>query len=610
MLQVLPPRIANLIAAGEVVQRPASVVKELMENAIDAGATRVSVEISDAGKTLIRVTDDGCGMSAADARLAFERHATSKIAEAEDLNAITTYGFRGEALPSIAAVSDLTLRTRRVDDELGSETRFSGSEFVSQEPIEAPVGTCLSVRNLFYNVPARRKFLKSDASEFRAITQEFCRVALAYPELSFKLIHNGKDIYQLSHCNNRKLRIREIAGKEISQNIMEVSVDTPLLRVQGFVGTPEESRKSQPHQYLFLNGRYFQSRYLFKAIAKAYEKIIPSDHVPVYFLYLECDPASVDINIHPAKIEVKFENEAQIFELIHAAVRETVGKNAFGPSIDFDTEGAPEIPVFDYRRPVGPPKIDYDPLFNPFEEESTGRLRRGESTAALQPNREFEMPSSQSLYSSRLNETQVLEPQSLEGPAVQGYAPLFRDEYVEQRPLLQVHGKYLITTMKSGILLIDVQRAQERIFYERYRDALAQRKAMTQETLFPQPVTVDPLTLSLLADQAERLLQMGFDIRPFGDDTVVIYAYPEGFPVSIQDGKRLVDEVVCLLEQPEETWLEPVAALCASCRTQSLNPAEAQFLVDALFACAEPNFSPRGKRCMTLVTMDELAKLL
>lgn len=615
MLQVLPPSIANLIAAGEVVQRPASVVKELMENAIDAGATRVSVEISDAGKTLIRVTDDGCGMSADEARLAFERHATSKIAAAEDLNAILTYGFRGEALPSIAAVSDLTLRTRRVVDEMGSETRMSGSEFVSQEPVEAPVGTSISVRSLFYNVPARRKFLKADSTEFRAITQEFCRVALAYPELSFRLIHNGKDIHQLGHCTNHKLRIREVAGKDISQNILPVSVDTPLLRVYGFVGTPEESRKSQPHQYLFLNGRYFQSRYLFKAIAKAYEKIIPSDHVPAYFLYLECDPASVDINIHPAKIEVKFENEPQIFELIHAAVRETIGKNVFGPSIDFDMEGAPEIPVFDYRRPVGPPKIDYDPLFNPFEESVPARLPRGESSAALQPNRDFELDrdvasdldwnagsnmnrhaGQPSDYASKLN--------------VDGYTPLFQDEYSGQRPLLQVHGKYVITTMKSGILLIDVSRAQERIFYERYRNALAQRSALVQESLFPQHVPVDPQTMAVLSDQSERLLQMGFDIRPFGTDTVVIYAYPEGFPVNVQEGKRLIDEVVSLLDQPEEAWLEPIASLCAASFTKPLNQVEAQFLVDSLFACAEPNYSPRGKKCMTLITLDELAKLL
>lgn len=605
MLQVLPSQIANLIAAGEVVQRPASVVKELMENAIDAGASRLVVEIQDAGRTLIRVTDDGCGMSAADARLAFERHATSKIAVAEDLQSITTYGFRGEALPSIAAVSELTLRTCRQGDEMGSETRFAASEFVSQEPVQAPVGTSIAVRNIFYNVPARRKFLKSEAAEFRAITQEFCRVALSYPDISFKLIHNGKPIYQLSCCQNRKLRIREIAGKDVAQSIIEVNVETSVVKVHGFIGAPEEARKHQPYQYLFVNGRYFQSRYLFKAIAKAYEKIIPADQVPAYFLYLECDPGYVDINIHPAKIEVKFESESLIFEIIYAAVREAVGKHAFGPSIDFDMEGAPEIPVFDHRRPVGPPKIDYDPLFNPFQEAGTGRLTRGQSAAALVPNtEEFPdegfMESVAPVYSSSMNET----------AGVDGYQSLFKDELSGQRPLLQVHGRFLITTMKSGILLIDVARARERIFYERYRDALKEQRSLTQQTLFPEQVNVDPQTLALIEENADKLTRMGFDIRPFGADTVVIHACPEGFPVALQAGRLLIDEVVGLLDQPQELWAEPIAKLCAGGPCENLSVVEAQFLVDSLFACKEPSYSPRGKKCMTLITLDDLAKLL
>lgn len=594
MLQVLSSRVANLIAAGEVVQRPASVVKELMENSIDAGATRVSVEILDAGRTLIRITDDGCGMSPADARLAFERHATSKIAQEEDLQAITTYGFRGEALPSIAAVAEVTLRTCRAEDETGSEVRFAASECVSQELVQAPVGTSISVRNLFYNVPARRKFLKADTTEFRAIVQEFCRVALSYPSLSFKLVHNGKTVHQLESCANRKLRIREIAGKMIAQQITEVSVDTSVVRVHGFVGVPEEARKHQPYQYLFVNGRYFQSRYLFKAIAKAYEKIIAPDQVPVYFLYLECDPADVDINIHPAKTEVKFENESMIFDIVYAAVREAVGKNAFGPSIDFDTEGAPEIPVFDHHRPVGPPKIDFDPLFNPFKEETAAPQIRGTASASLTPNREeFEYPSC-------LNDSMQVD----------GYSQLFRDETAGQRPLLQVRGQYLITTVKSGILLIDILRAKERIFYERYQAALSKQAPVAQATMFPQQATVDPMTWSLIEEHAEKLARMGFDIRLFGADTVVIHACPEGFPVDIQEPQRLIDEVVVLLDEPEENWAVPIAGLCAGVRKGSMNPAEAQFLVDSLFACAEPNYSPRGKKCMTLITLEELAKLL
>lgn len=593
MLQVLPTRISNLIAAGEVVQRPASVVKELLENAVDAGAGRISVEIADAGKTLIRITDDGCGMKPEDCRLAFERHATSKIAEAEDLNAIRTFGFRGEALPSIAAVADVTLRSRTADEETGSETHFCASEFQGQETVACPAGTSVCVRNLFFNVPARRKFLKADSTEFRAILQEFSRVALSCPGIAFRLTHNGKDIYQLRECPNRKLRIRDLAGHHVVQELIDVEVDTSVVRIQGYIGVPEEARKNQQHQYLFINGRYFQSRYLFRAIAKAYEKIIPEDHVPAYFLYLECDPAQVDINIHPAKTEVKFEDEALVFDILNAAVRESLGKNVFGPSIDFDTADAPEIPVFDRTRPVTPPKMNFDPLFNPFESEHVYSSRMNGPEAGIP---------------STAEETVPAEP----APAspVDGYGELFREESYGLRPLLQLHQKYILTPIKSGLMLVHIARARERIFYERYRNALQEHRPLSQETLFPLQVETDAATLELLESRSEQLRRMGFDIRSFGRDSAVIHAYPDGFPVDIRDGKAMLDEVLSLLEQPESEWAVPMASFFAGSTPGPANPIEAQLLVDSLFACAEPNYSPRGKRCLTKITMEDLDRLL
>ena len=377
MLQVLPQNISNLIAAGEVVSRPASVVKELVENAIDAGARSVSVTVLDAGKTLIQVIDDGCGMTPEEAVLCFERHATSKIATAEDLQRILTYGFRGEALASIAAVAEVTLRTRRPEDEVGTQVEISESKPPRVQPVAAPAGSNFAIRNLFYNVPARRKFLKSDNAELRAIIQEFLRIALIRPDVAFKLISNGKEIHNLRPATTRKKRILDIYGMNLARELVEVSVDTSLVRISGFIGNPEDARKSSGNQFFFVNGRYFRSPFFHKAVCKPYEKLVPDEYTPAYFLYLETEPERVDVNIHPAKTEVKFEDEGLVFEILTAAVREALGKNNFTPSIDFDMKGAPDIPVFTGRDDrsgsssgnwTKPPHIDYSPLFNPFDD--------------------------------------------------------------------------------------------------------------------------------------------------------------------------------------------------------------------------------------------------
>ena len=345
MLRILPSNISNLIAAGEVVQRPASAVKELLENAVDAGAGNISVIIEDSGKTLIQVIDDGCGMTPEEARLCFERHATSKISEASDLSSIMTYGFRGEALPSIAAVAEVTLRTRKKGSDTGSETVFTPSGFSGQEEAAMPEGTNIAVRNIFYSLPARRKFLKSDSTEFRQIVSEFSHVALCRPEISVRLVHNGKDIYNLKKANTLKQRILEIEGKDMVKELIDVRTSTRIINISGFVGNPSDARKSAGNQFFFVNGRYFRSSYFHKAVMKAYDKLIPEGAYPSYYIFFETTPENVDVNIHPAKTEVKFENETEIFEILTAAVKESLGRNSFIPTIDFDHDTLPDIPA-------------------------------------------------------------------------------------------------------------------------------------------------------------------------------------------------------------------------------------------------------------------------
>ena len=388
MIRVLPSNIANLIAAGEVVGRPASVVKELMENSIDAGATTVSVSILDAGRTLVQVIDDGCGMSAADASLCFERHATSKISQAKDLEKILTYGFRGEALASIAAVAQVTLKTRREEDEEGIQIEAADSRILSTKPVAAPKGCNIAVSNLFYNVPARRKFLKSDSAEMRHIEQEFLRVALSHIDRAFALKHNGRDVYNIRPADSLKQRITDLCGRDLASALVDVATDTDIVKISGYIGSPAEARKTPGNQFFFINGRYFRSPYLHKAVCKPYENLVRDGYTPAYFIFLECDPAEVDVNIHPQKTEIKFTEEHIIFEILSACVREALGRGAFGPSIDFESGEILDFPVMDqggnfggvsggfgggshegsYSTPgyMRPPKMDYSPLLKQF----------------------------------------------------------------------------------------------------------------------------------------------------------------------------------------------------------------------------------------------------
>lgn len=584
MLKVLPPNISNLIAAGEVVGRPASVVKELVENAVDAGAATVSVTVLDAGKTLIQVIDDGCGMSPEEAVLCFERHATSKIDSAEDLQRILTYGFRGEALASIAAVAEVTLKTRRPDDEVGVQVEISGSRPAVATPVAAPSGCNFAVRNLFYNVPARRKFLKSDAAELRAIIQEFLRIALIRPEVAFKLTANGREIHNLRPAATRKKRILDIYGMNLARELVEVKVDTSLVRISGYVGNPEDARKGTGNQFLFVNGRYFRSPFFHKAICKPYEKLVPEEYTPAYFLFLETEPERVDVNIHPAKTEVKFEDEGMIFEILMAAVREALGKNDFTPSIDFDTKGAPDIPVFTGRESAGsdwhrPPRIDYSPLFNPFEE--------------VPPV-----------------ETYPVVP----GP-VQDDGRLFEEEQTAAAcNLLVLQRRYIVTPVKSGMMVIDIRRARERIFYERYLEKIAEQQPVRQQTLFPVTLQLSAEDYLTVIEQPDLVARLGFDIQDFGGNTVVVNALPDGFGASEEAVRQAVDDLVAALR--DDSSLEDqslllaarLAASAAASGTACLNAAEAQSLVDRLFACREPNLTPDGRKCLTIINFEELEK--
>ena len=626
MLQVLPSHISNLIAAGEVIQRPCNVVKELMENAVDAGAGSVVVVINDSGRTLIQVIDNGCGMTPQEAALCFERHATSKLEKAEDLYNINTYGFRGEALASIAACADVTLKTRKKECECGTEIHIAENSIISQTETSCPVGTNIAVRNIFYNVPARRKFLKSDNVEYRQIVNEFIRVALTRIDVEFRLIHNSKDIFHAMPAATVKQRITQLCGKDIAKDLITAQTDTNIVKIQGFIGRPEFAKKSQPNQYLFVNGRYFKSPLLHKAITKGYGNLIPDSTSPSYFLFLEMASGSMDVNIHPSKTEIKFEDEGVIFEIMTACVREAIGEGSFVPSIDFDTEGAPEIPVLKTGfqsggRPFSAPKINYDPLFNPFDEEKKNGARWNSSTewndtredftstARFEGNPLFEdghTPGTPNAYPQGEGHT--------EGNGA-GYNGFFGEDNACANPTLVVKGKYILTAAKSGLMLIDIGRARERVFFERYLNTISTSAQPVQEQMFPETMDLDHNSYHLLMENSGMLKTLGFDIRPFGENCIVVYGTPATFAEHNLNIKECIDSIIAGLneigrdfgqELKERIAMELVSKSSLG-RPTSLNSAQAQDLIDSLFACAAPNATPHGKPVMAIITMEELA---
>lgn len=605
-LKVLPAQIANMIAAGEVVQRPASVVKELMENAVDASASEISVIITDAGRTLIQVIDNGCGMSPADALLCFERHATSKISSPEDLEGIVTYGFRGEALASIAAVSDVTLKTRRQGDETATQVVASPSAPMRGSSVAAPVGSNFSVRNLFYNTPARRKFLKSDSVEFRHIVEEFTRVAITRPELSFNLKHNGKDIFVLRKAKGLKFRVLDLLGSGVIEDLVDISAETSVVKVMGFVGKPELARKTVGNQFFFVNGRFFRSAYLHKAVMKAYEELIPQGLTPSYFIFLEVDPKTVDVNIHPTKAEVKFEDDSVIFQILFACIKETLGHNNFGAGLNFDTDGAVELPQlgenFEQYRGLQQPEIHCDPLYNPFGNETGGSLPNYSSKSDAFSHGEFH--------------TDYLTGR-------QDFSKLF-DSLPEEEPEppftlsgVIYNDKYIFTPVVEGLMVVNISRARQRIDYEQNLSVLkGEREKMTQISLFPVTVQVGVEQRLLFEQNSERLEKLGFEIAPVGEDSISVSGVPEGY--SCEPGKvtMLVGDLVMILSDEtnslEEIMLqrlaEKFATLGASNSAPLVSGAEAQKLLETLFACNNPEITSNGRKIISIIPTDELNK--
>lgn len=615
-IRILPGNVANMIAAGEVVQRPSSVVKELMENALDAGADQVTVAVQDAGRTLIQVIDNGCGMSPDEAVLCFERHATSKIATAEDLSSIMTFGFRGEALASIAAVSEVTLRTRRAEDEVGCEVRFADSRHLSTEAVATPKGANFAVRNLFYNVPARRKYLKSENVEFGHIVNEFTRIAVTRPDMGFTLTHNSREVFVLKPAKSLKFRIQDLLGQNVVKQLVDISADTSVVKISGYIGRPDMARKSTGNQYMFINGRYFRSPYFNRAVLKGYENLIPEGTSPAYFIWLETDPGAVDVNVSPTKTEVKFEDDSLIFQTLYACVKEALGKNSFVASIDFDREGAPDIPVlsggFDSYRPVSEPVPSIDPTYDPFKND--GFPSQDSPYVNVIPG---EVPpdihqadtgrSGQSAYQGMSGLSGLVDRR-------EDYGRLFEDKTLHSRSVVVLHNRYIVMSVKSGLLVISVRRARERIFYDRFLKALSRNEHITQCSLFPVQVQVGVENRLLFEEHAALLASLGFDIAPFGNDTVVVNGVPEGYSVdAVRVQSMIYDMIVALRDDHnsmaavmQSAMAERFARLGAAGDNSSVSAAEAQRLIDALFACENAEYTSSGHKTMIMIPEEEL----
>lgn len=632
-LRILPGNIANMIAAGEVVQRPASVVKELVENAVDAGAEQISVIIKDSGRTLIQVIDNGKGMNPDDAVLCFERHATSKIATAEDLEDITTFGFRGEALASIAAVAEVTLKTRTEDEEVGCQVEFAASVHNSTTEIATPKGTNIAVRNLFYNVPARRKFLKSDNVEFKHIVEEFTKVALTRPEIGFSLSHNGKDVFVLKPAKSLKYRIMDLLGASVTGDVVDVCADTSVVSLRGFVGRPDTARKTLGNQFFFVNGRYFRSPYLHKAVMKAYEGMIADGVTPSYFIYLEVDPHSVDVNISPTKSEVKFEDDSFIFQVVYASVKEVLGKNAFAGGIDFSNPEANDMPVlgshFSEYQPESIPQVAVDSGYNPFDpvtsaESATdeyGAVGRGASTGSATelggPANEFGGPAGKGYGSATGWKDSGNERFGQYVDRREDYGKLFEEKTLPVTQTIILGGKYIVAPARDGLMIVNVRRARERILYDRALAALTKNEHVTQANMFPVKVEVGAANRAVFDDKAELLARLGFDISPFGTDTIVVNGVPEGY--SCEGGKiqTMVSDLLLILSDDssslpgvmEAAMAEKIALLGASSCDPLASPMEARHLLDTLLSSSNPELTGNGKRIMAIMTSAQVEKL-
>jgi DNA mismatch repair protein MutL len=609
IITLLPDSVANQIAAGEVIQRPASVVKELVENSLDSGATEITINIKDAGRTLIHIIDNGCGMSPTDARMSFERHATSKIRSANDLFCIRTMGFRGEALASIAAISDVELRTKRTEDEVGTYIYISATRVKTQEPVACANGTSFMVKNLFFNIPARRKFLKSNTAELKHIINEIQRIAIPNPDIRFQFIHNNTTIYDLPKTNARK-RIIDLFGKGLNQSVLNVNESTSIVTVAGFIGQPQMARKTMGEQFFFVNKRYIRHPYFHKAVMQAYDKLIPSDAFPSYFIFLETDPASIDINVHPTKTEIKFENENAIWQIIHASVRESLGKNNIVPSIDFNQNGSFELPLppKDWENVVIP-NISVDSGYNPFNE--TKHIHSPAS--GIKPVKP-DVSQWEDLYTGVQLKIRP-EPQENKRVPDNIESPVESPGFFGGKKVLQLKQKYILTPVKSGIMIIDQKRAHERILYEKFIASVQTESVACQQQLFPQTFELNPSDAALLVSLLPDLLTLGFDIRQFGKNTFIV----QGLPAFLESSahQSLIEK---LLEEFKNSPLDAKSKAKVHCAlllakasaipySTELKAEEIDHIIDELFACSTPNYTPDGKKVLTIISSGDIDKL-
>lgn len=597
IIHLLPDSVANQIAAGEVIQRPASVVKELVENSIDAGATKIDVLVTDAGKTCIQIVDNGCGMSETDARMAFERHATSKISQASDLFSLHTMGFRGEALPSIAAVAQVELRTRTAESRLGVSLSIEGSRVVGQQLVACDGGANFIVKNLFFNIPARRRFLKSNQTEFNNIVAEFEKIVLAHPDIRFSLSSNDAVVYDLPSGSCLQ-RVADVFGKRMNQQLLHIDVDTSIVRIKGFVGTPESSRKKGAKQFFFVNGRYMRHPYFGRAVMLAYERLVPPDEQVPYFIYFDIDPSRIDVNIHPTKAEIKFEDEQAVFQILMASVKEAVGKFDAVPKLDFDSHAAPDdIPVYDPRKMAAePPRIELEGGYNPFNNTAQPR-----SAAPRNWQKLFEG------MGRRSETSQENIPISNEPEAV---------EPLSQHSLghFQYKDRYVMTAVHSGLMVIDQHRAHIRILYERFLKNLSERKSASERLIFPEPVSLTPAESSALAASADEIVAAGFDISDLGDGNFTVNGLPAG--TEKLNATELLKDVLAetearagVKEEIDKHIALVLARHAAIPYGSQLTDKEMGGMIDDLFATTSPKYTPEGKLIVAIIPQEKIEGL-
>ena len=606
IIQLLPDNVANQIAAGEVVQRPASAVKELLENAVDAGSTKIELIIKDAGKTLIQVVDNGCGMTETDARMSFERHATSKIKNADDLFAIKTKGFRGEALASMAAIAHVELKTKIVDIDLGSQIIIEGSEIISQEPVSCNNGTSLSIKNLFYNVPARRNFLKSNGVETRHIIDEFERVALTHPDVHFTMNHNGNEVFNLASSGLRQ-RVVNVLGKKYNDRLVPIEEYTNILNVTGYIVKPEFSKRTRGEQFFFVNNRFIKSTYLNHSVTSAFRELIAKDQFPSYFIYLEVEPNTIDINIHPTKTEIKFEDEKSIYAIIHSAVKNSLGKYNIAPSLDFTQETSFNVPPLKEGQTIVQPTIKVNPGFNPFETNKESSIisfkKKNLSQQQLSANLDFlDQNKSQNIKSAdNISDNTGLE---------QNWSGLVDAE--TEIKTYQLHQKFILTQTSSGLLIINQQRAHQQILFEQFIFELNRNTAETQKLMFPKTIELNNSDFELIREVLNEIKNIGFDIEVFGKNTLAI----NGLPIGVEEAncEKIIDEFIEQIKNnANEISANNKNALAMSLARSSsikngrkLSSEEMNTLVDQLFACETPYLSPNGKPIIIKINEEEL----